>query len=235
MKRAVFGVFCLFSCVSAQALDSTPQPGAPFSWTRCYAGVHGGYIWSNSRLAAERILAPLSARGRGAEAGGGFGGQVGCNWQAPNRMVLGLEGEVYGSQLKTQLSYAPPVLRAPLRSYTDVLTANLAVRAGYAFDRTLLYGKIGVAHGEIDYPITFGRAGALPRSGPSERNGWLIGAGVEHAIADAWTIKLEYNRSAFDRSKAQIAGYQHGRIRETRDTLKAGVNFLFDSSPFAAP
>jgi opacity protein-like surface antigen len=68
-------------------VSEAPAPGA-FSWTGCYAGVHGGGGWMGDTFVGGSLIG-----------GGGFaGGQLGCNVQA-GAIVWGLEGEAAWSGL----------------------------------------------------------------------------------------------------------------------------------------
>ncbi len=59
-------------------------------------------------------------------------------------------------------------------------------RAGYAFDRYLLYATAGAAFGDV-------KAGYSnhPASDTTEP-GWTVGAGVEGSFAPHWSAKVEY-------------------------------------------
>ena len=67
--------------------------------------------------------------------------------------------------------------------------ATVRGRAGYAFDRFLIYGTGGAAFGNIQanfstHPIT-----------TSTSTGWTAGGGVEYALGLNWSAKAEYLRS----------------------------------------
>ena len=59
-------------------------------------------------------------------------------------------------------------------------------RAGYAFDRFLVYGTAGAAFGNVQANFSND-----PVSGATEA-GWTAGAGVEVALAQNWTAEAEY-------------------------------------------
>jgi outer membrane immunogenic protein len=92
------------------------------------------------------------------------------------------------------------------RSTAEVnLLTTVTGRLGYAFDRTLLYAKGGYAGGDVESRVTdiltnvggvCGTAvtGIHCHAGDSTwHNGWMVGAGIEHAISRNVTIGLEYN------------------------------------------
>jgi opacity protein-like surface antigen len=64
--------------------------------------------------------------------------------------------------------------------------ATARSRAGYAFDRFLVYGTGGAAFGNIQANFSLD-----PVSSATEA-GWTAGAGVEVAVAPHWSAKAEY-------------------------------------------
>lgn len=59
-------------------------------------------------------------------------------------------------------------------------------RAGYAFDRFLVYGTGGAAFGNVKAKFS------LDPVSSSTEAGWAAGAGVEVAVAPHWSAKAEY-------------------------------------------
>jgi outer membrane immunogenic protein len=119
------------------------------------------------------------------------GGQVGFNYQI-RQWVLGVEADVSGAS--GDLNW----------------TSTLAARLGWAFDRWMLYGKVGGAWANID---VVNREMAV-----SDRtsSGLLLGVGAEYAFQNNWTAKIEYNRMDVDRNV---------------DVLKFGLNYRFGLNP----
>src|SRR5947208_7619209 len=84
---------------------------APFNWSRCYVGVHGGYGWgrntndfgtaiasgpTESFEAFPAEFGPFHHNTRGWL----FGGQAGCNYQFAPQWLVGFEGELKWSGIK---------------------------------------------------------------------------------------------------------------------------------------
>ena len=65
--------------------------------------------------------------------------------------------------------------------------ATVRGRAGYAFDRILIYGTGGGAFGNVQAGVR--RAGPFSSS---TQTGWTAGAGVEFAFTPNLTAKVEY-------------------------------------------
>ncbi len=163
------------------------SPVPVFSWTGFYAGVHGGYGWSNFS-GNDPVAGPSTVRAKGWLAGA----QIGYNYQI-NQFVIGAEGDYSWANVKnTQDGALGPGSTASLKS--DFF-ATAALRLGYAIDRTLIYGKAGGAWTRDKYDITDGIGGFA--NGKFNRTGWLLGAGVEYAFWNNLSAKVEYNFLSF--------------------------------------
>jgi outer membrane immunogenic protein len=117
------------------------------------------------------------------EDGFAVGGQIGVNWQW-NQFVLGAEGD--GSFVD-------------FGDTSAVGTARL--RAGFAFDRFLIYGTGGAAFQDF------------------EDAGWVGGGGGEFAITDNVTAGIEYLHYDFDDSSSDVI---RGRVNIKFNTLLGG-------------
>ncbi len=204
-----------------KALPSkTPVPAA-FSWTGCYAGVHGGGGW----LAASNN----SAFDGG---GGGAGGQLGCNVQI-GAIVWGVEGEAAWSGLTDRDRNA--VGAAFFETDTrNRWSADVAARAGVAVDRTLVYGKAGLAAGGFDFSTQI----TTPDSqhGSATLAGLLVGGGIEYAVTPNWSVKLEYDHvDYFGRNVGfddPFTGPFVHREGATANVVKLGANYRFAQGTF---
>src|ERR1700676_2901808 len=131
-----------------------------FTWTSCYLGAHLGGGWAKENVTDPVLLVQDNAGlgGPGSTTGGPttvgvnqsgavIGGQIGCDYQFPSNLVLGVEGAVSGATMKgTRLVALPdsPPDTALVRVKADFMPA-LTARIGYAVDHWLFYGKGGVA------------------------------------------------------------------------------------------
>jgi opacity protein-like surface antigen/outer membrane protease len=201
-------------CASAQAAD-----GPAVNWTGFYLGGHVGAFAGTATFAN-----PAGASIYGdvvATPGFGAGVQAGYNWLAAPQWLLGIEADVSilsasGKGNNTCLQSTPSIIGSNCKA-TPRETATLTGRLGYLTEpngRTLLYAKGGGAWMHSDLSINPANAlGAIggytgPLSGdPAVQNqpsslsasawGWTIGAGVEHALSAAWSVKLEYDYLRF--------------------------------------
>ena len=79
-------------------------------------------------------------------------------------------------------------------------------RAGYAWDRWMLYVKGGVAWLGDRYDVTGTFTGVpfdLRRLG-DQRLGWTAGGGVEWAFSDDWSVTLEYDYYGFGHAQRDV-------------------------------
>lgn len=197
--------------VVANAADTIPAPAyraAPpvpfYDWTGFYAGAHVGF---------------------GSDGDTGFlgGGQAGFNYQV-GQWVLGVEGQISATSIKDSFSgtffiNGVPVATAGAEASLDWIS-TFAARAGWAFDRWLVYGKVGGAWAHVSADA-FVSGGGQVISGAFDKtvSGWMLGFGTEYALWNNWTAKFEYNMMDFGRDSFLSDDKVH--------VFKAGLNYRF--------
>jgi outer membrane immunogenic protein len=243
MKAIILGTAALsLFTISAFGADLgvAPAPLAPpqFTWTGCYAGLSAGGGFGQKDLTdTAGVLSPLSGFTSANLDTSGYllGGQIGCDYQFASSWVLGIEGSAWGGNIgaKTNVALTVPGAgagdNATFKETTDLLT-SLTARAGYAWDHWLLYGKGGVALVDDRYsaPGTFFGA-AYDLEGLETRLGWTAGVGVEWAVSNDWSVKLEYDYFGFGTRGVtfidQISGTSGPEeIKQNIQTIMLGVN-----------
>ena len=130
------------------------------------------------------------------------GGQVGYNFYQTGPWVLGAEADL--SAASKDLNW----------------TSTLAARLGFAFNRWLVYGKVGGAWANFDHgdPCDHNNKNGDSCGGSKTASGLLLGAGVEYALQNNWSAKFEYNRMDFDH-------------RSDVNVFKIGLNYRFGLNP----
>jgi outer membrane immunogenic protein len=204
-----------------------PTPAPVFTWTGCYVGVQAGIDFGNSKWSDPSGYGTVSYPTNG----GIFGGQVGCNYQIQN-FVIGAEGELWGSTLSGSTT---KLLGGEGGGYgfktRSDFAGDLSVRAGYAFDRVLVFGKLGAAWAHYTFTETYPLSGS-PDTGHGDYSGLLLGLGLEYALDSHWSVKGEYD--FIDYGSKNIAMYTvlgaydyTPKISNYENIIKAAVNYRF--------
>jgi len=234
----------------------------PFTWTGAYVGVNAGWMWGRSAgqlrvpalvngaanaINAQATNLALMAGNQSHDVNGFTGGlTLGYNYQI-NAMVLGVEGDI--NYIGLNKSYTGPIqtITQSARAIDKIdgsLLASLRLRAGYAFDRSLIYVTGGVAFTDAKFKrsLDWTFADACPAAAlgvrchtgsGSYQAGWTLGAGYEHAFTNNLTAKFEYLYTDFGSAKftstnAGIAGQQLNHSAKLNfHTVRAGINYKF--------
>jgi outer membrane immunogenic protein len=247
LRWALASVLLIGGFGSATAADMAvkarpaPLPAPIFSWTGFYIGVHGGGAWFDKDWTAP--LTPINIAGGcpgcplfvGSHNGSSWlvGGQAGFNYQA-GMWVLGVEADGSWTDLKgSNVSLLVPT--ALNTSKTDGLV-TLAGRGGIAVSQALFYVKGGGAWAHDRFYTSLPAApGVALQLGDSDRWGWMVGAGVEYAFANNWSVKAEYNHLDFGTHTETLSAqpgcigcspFQYD-VKQTVDLVKVGINYRF--------
>ena len=177
------------------------------------------------------------------EAGWLAGGQLGADYQIEN-WVVGVEGQASWTNASGSANCGgtgtPAAAAAIVAGNCTTKLDNLgtaAVRAGYAFDRLLVYGKGGAAWTNDNYQVKITTPLTnLLLSANELRWGWMVGAGVEWAFTDTWTVKIEYNYMDLGANSPRLQDqyssvFLDTNIREKMNVVKIGVNYRFGPAP----
>src|SRR5262245_40983456 len=185
------------------AVKARPLPPPVYSWTGCYVGLSAGGKGVSAR---DTVFIPATAVTPASSAPLGTleettwiaGGQVGCNYQSGN-WVFGIEGDAHAQRWGVSSILAGAVL-PPLFVPGDTFElhsdwqASARGRIGYAQDRTLFYLTGGAAFTEVRAFSNWVPVGIFPgviATDSRTLTGWTIGAGVEHAVTNNFTLGLE--------------------------------------------
>ena len=184
-----------------------------YNWTGFYLGINGGYGWGRSSWDG-------FGSGNFNTSGGLIGGTMGYNWQGMGSpWVVGLEGDIDYSNMRG--SYANALCPAGCETRNTWL-ATVRGRFGYAIDRVMPYVTGGLAVGDI-------QANRSGFGGVTEtRAGWTLGGGIEAAIVDRWTAKIEYLYTDLGSTNCPAASCGLPTNASFRaNILRAGVNYRF--------
>lgn len=226
-------------------------------WSGFYAGGHIGAGWGLTNF-SEPFVGGSVYGGKVPTRGFLAGGQFGYNWQSEN-LVLGFEADVSGMDSdgsNTCIAFSGQYVSATCRARPDI-AVDLTGRLGWAYghsNHSLVYAKGGFAfvHNRIDITTNaasgFGLA-PLTTSYGFMKAGWIAGVGVEHMIAPAWTVKVEYDYTGIGQQgfatppglfqpTAGVNSYILGPSATTRvgqgfQQVKLGLNYNFGMDPRA--
>ena len=222
-----FGGSALAADLRRPAYTPPPPPPPVFSWTGFYIGGNLGGAWA--RGSVNDSLFGLSASSDRS----GFigGGQVGVNYQFSN-IVLGAEWDFDWTSLDaTGNGRFVPGVGTLQGSANTRWISTLAARFGVVLNNgVLLYGKAGGAWVDNNATITNLNNGASI-SASNRNSGWVVGGGVEWAIAGNWSAKLEYDFVQLDDLTFGPGPFLGNTFTASREIqmFKVGLNYRFGS------
>ena len=221
----------LATTLSAVAADRTTKP--TFDWTGFYLGAQAGYQWSVNEIL--ELGVDTSPPAGDLDADGAVGGiHVGYNFQLSS-VVLGIEGDFEGSGVEGS-GVIDPLDSGTEFDFEQNWQASIRGRRGLALDRVLIYATGGYAWQDADLRLSFP---GLESGGSSETIGaWTVGGGVEMAIQEHWTSRLEYRYFESDDEEFEGSGdfacCTYGGENFVLHTVRAGVSYKFGGAHSAA-
>jgi TonB-dependent siderophore receptor len=218
----------------------------PFDWTGVYLGGQIGYGWAdNSGRGFASTPGGLFAAGPVSDAQGVIGGgHVGYNYQF-DQWVLGVEGSVDGATISrdTLIPVVDPTgagsgAGSLTGTFRSDLQGSVRARAGYTFDRLLVYGTGGLAIGQFSSQLSLagvdliGLFYSATGERSSTRTGWTAGGGFEYALNTHWSLRSEYRYSDFgywrDDYPVAVDGYQLTATRHvSQNQVQVGFSYKF--------
>jgi outer membrane immunogenic protein len=201
-----------------------PPPRAPaayipiaspaYNWSGFYLGLNTGYGFGDSTWSTP-------ASGSFAVDGAMAGATLGWNYQI-GQLVLGIEGDYDWQNVRGS---APNCAATGFSCDTaSNWYGTFRGRLGYAMDRIMLYGTAGGAVTDVKVS-----AAALPWTGNTEL-GWAAGAGVEGAITDNLTAKIEYLFTDYGNTSCAVGSCgagNTGNVKFYESMVRAGLNYKF--------
>ena len=203
-----------------------------YAWTGFYAGINGGGASADASWKWYDFAGTTS----NASANGGIvGGQIGYNWQFSPTLLIGVEGSIDWVGINGSANENPYLDTAIDRTKFDGWLADVSGRLGYIVsDRTLVYGKAGVAFADITRSAFYGAGSLFNVSWDQTNVGWLLGAGLEVMLFPHWSAKIEYNHLDFGFDNftylpnVPFVSPATVHYHETADLVKVGVNYQFN-------
>ena len=206
---ALAGMATLFTATQASAAEPFNGP---------YIGIQGG--WQQDKVRATVREGTGTTTARETSSGFAYGAQLGYDFKVSEQFVLGAEAFVTGDTDKMRWAVGP----GSTVSFDGGRSFGLAARAGVlAGPSTLVYAKGGWENGRFSVETT--DSDGTERIS-SNRDGWTLGAGVEHQLAQNVSARVEYRYTKFN-SFGNDDVSSDGSVRINRNRIMAGVNYRF--------
>jgi len=209
-----------------------------FNWTGFYVGANlGAGAARTTGVITDPFLEGIWDHYKAGVTGGG---QIGYNWQVAPNVVLGVEADL--GVLDTARSFClignncAGAFRFVPSSETD-FTGTLRARAGFAWDRSLLYVTGGAAWARVTDSWTDNTS---LNSRTKTLSGWTLGGGLETALAGNWTLKTEYifvdvgHLRIADADGIGNPGVTLVDFKHQYHVARLGLNYKFGAEPAAS-
>ena len=233
IRKILLASVAVAAMTGAAAAADLPSRKAPvayapvamaYSWTGFYVGGQIGYAWGEHKgkiyTPANVLIGTQNGKSKGL-----LGGiHAGYNMQS-GAIVYGLEADIEASNVRGSTAVAAfPGFFANARIGTQ---GSLRGRLGFAADRALFYVTGGVAAADIKTNVS---TGALVDSASKTKFGWTLGAGVEYAISNNWSVRGEYRYTDFGKHTNTLIATAPGfNYKEgvTDHAVRLGLSYKF--------
>lgn len=242
-KALIIGAFAsvlTIGAASAADLPSykappPPPPPPPFSWEGWHIGINGAYGGGVASSSSTIYSFGVGAPGVGVwttnsigTSGYLVGYQSGYLWQFANGLVAGYESEFAYADIRANNSNN--FFGVGVNNRIDWFGTE-RLRFGYAYGRFLPYITGGLAYGRVTARGNdFFGGFILPNNSSNWQAGWTVGAGVEYAVLDHWSVKAEYLFAQMKGASGASFGFPSsyrifdGRTLDTH-IARVGVNY----------
>jgi outer membrane immunogenic protein len=245
MKKLLLSATAFVALTAAANAADLPSRHAPapvitaapvFTWTGFYAGIQAGYAWGEDETGPLFDAIPgFGTAGTGYDVDGFVGGgHAGFSYQI-GLLVLGVEGDLEAAAVDGDRRWNNEVLpgvSAAARSEINV-QGSIRGRVGFALDRALVYGTAGFAFANIENTYnTSNGVSTITETFDDTKWGWTIGTGVEYAITNNLTARVEYRYTQLEDYRNASTLIAVGRVAEQEPdfhTVRAGVSYRFSS------
>jgi outer membrane immunogenic protein len=204
-----------------------------YNWSGVYIGINGGYGFGSTDWSSP--TAGVVGTGTFNTNGGLVGGTAGFNFQS-GQIVYGIEGDWDWAGIKGTSSTAtatigacPGAMPCSFETSSNWLS-TVRGRVGYAFDRVLIYATGGGAAGDVKATFTNPNTPVTGSTNSTEW-GWTAGAGVEAALTENVTVKVEYlfvDLQNGNCSPTICGGGTAVPVSFDASIVRAGLNFKFN-------
>ena len=203
--------------VPVEPVVAAPAPMMAYDWAGGYAGLGLTYGRTSYRSGLSDDVFDLiddefdlETTGRffwPSGSGFGLGGFAGFNWQNGD-FVYGVEGHLSAHRMRGTRRVADEDEDISARIRTDVRSlASLRGRVGVAQDRTLFFVTGGPAIGNVRHSARLVDGDDVATFSQSRSvGGFVIGAGIEHALANGWHVRGDLEHYRFGKRNFNTLG-----------------------------
>jgi outer membrane immunogenic protein len=243
--------------LAAMSLSAAAAPPAPYNWTGCYIGINAGGAWGHvdqsTTIPNVGFPTPFTRTFSDSGSDSSFtgGGQAGCNWQAAQYWLLGVEGDFNYAHLKRSQNFSAVFNGEDTIGRQETKLRWLATmrgRLGATWNATLIYVTGGLAFGDVNSTVNAqiidpngDSTATLSGSYSQIRTGWVIGGGIEHKLTNQWSAKIEYlhfdlGSFSYNVNQTRLVGNPVSPFIPTAwtangsmngDIVRVGVNYKF--------
>ena len=226
MRLMMSGAAWLLALSTSAALSadatSTAQPAAGFVWTGGYVGLQAGHAWGDSTYDVDTTTAFIPYN-----PDGWFGGIfAGYNYQISNGVVVGVEGDINFAGIESGRTGGVSPGPTPGVSGNAEINwqGSIRGRLGHGFERFLPYITAGVAFAGLDHSIT----SSFGAQFSDTYVGWTAGVGLEYALANNITARIEYRYADYGDKKYPVTNtfFEHTTDLSTQD-VRLGIAYKF--------
>jgi len=227
-----------------RSVPAEPLRAVPYDWTGFYLGGHVDTSWAKTvGNTVGTVSGTVSPPIDGAHSAWHGGIQVGYDYMAPSRLVLGIVADISSGHSMITSGQSPgPTAQAPTNVSGAVSdrhnvfdSETVRGRLGYALDNVLLYGTGGFAWSSDQFVRTQ-LTGTLNNAtaGTEEAvntylGGYTVGGGVAYAFLQNWNAFAEYRYTKYG---STTITYPFSALSTTTttamNTVEAGVNYKFN-------
>jgi outer membrane immunogenic protein len=150
-----------------------------------------------------------------------YGAHIGYNFQR-GPIVFGIEAAYNGTDIDGNDSAVFGLVESEreLDWY-----ATLVGRLGYASGNALFYGFGGVAWGTVETTLSSPLFG-LSASGETDHVGWTAGVGIEYALDERFSVRVEYSHVDLGEESFSLGGIKD-EVDLDFDAIKIGASYRF--------
>lgn len=208
--------------------DPVVSYGPSYSWAGLYVGATAGFGVGDTETSIEGFsIADYEINGAI------YGAHIGYNFQRGS-MVFGVEAAING----TDMDGSQGLLTSAITSERELdWYATAVARLGYTSGMTLFYGFGGVAWADVTSKLNV--LGSTVLEDTETHVGWTAGLGVEHALSDRFSVRVEYAHVDLGE---ETTTYDLGRLGTIDkdvdvkfDTIKVGASYKFGGRDHVEP